>query len=174
MKRCIAVSIVGIALWVAPAAHAGVSPVEPVPVGSLPQEVAVRAEFPVPANSGKGRRVVHSTRQLRVWVINAQEEVVRTFLVSGQRGQPKKGMYSVSSQSARSFSTVLQGVTFRFMTRFTIGRNGGNIGFHEIPKQMVSRCRRLNSSEQCREVDVCGQVLKTQSLFIHGQSQERE
>lgn len=135
MKRIIAIAIVSSAFWVVPAAHAAVSLAEPVPVGSQPQEVVVRAEFPVPANSGKGRRVVHSTRQLRVWVINAQEEVVRTFLVSGQRGQPKKGMYSVSSQSARSFSTVLQGVTFRFMTRFTIGRNGGNIGFHEIPTQ---------------------------------------
>lgn len=49
------------------------------------------------------------------------------------RGQPKPGKYSVFSQSLTSFSPELQGVTFRYMTRFAIGRNGGNIGFHEIP-----------------------------------------
>jgi lipoprotein-anchoring transpeptidase ErfK/SrfK len=112
-----------------------VAPVEPTPTEFAPPTAVLQAEFPVPTNSGKGRRVVHSTRQLRVWVINAQEEVVRTFLVSGQRGQPKKGMYSVTSQSVTSFSPELEGVTFRFMTRFAIGRNGGNIGFHEIPKR---------------------------------------
>lgn len=135
MKRFIALSIVSIALCVTPTAQAAVLPVEPTPSELVPPTAVLQPDFPVPANSGKGRRIVHSTRQLRVWVINAQEEVVRTFLVSGQRGQPKKGMYTVSSQSVRSFSPELQGVTFRFMTRFAIGRNGGNIGFHEIPKQ---------------------------------------
>jgi lipoprotein-anchoring transpeptidase ErfK/SrfK len=77
--------------------------------------------FAVPKNSGSGRRVVYSNRQLR------------TFLVSGQRGQPKKGSYFVKNQSVSSFSQELEGVKFRFMTRFAIGRNGGNIGFHEIP-----------------------------------------
>ena len=87
----------------------------------------------VPKNSGSGRRIVYSNRQLRVWVINTSGEVIRTFLVSGQRGQPKKGSYFVKNQSVSSFSQELEGVKFRFMTRFAIGRNGGNIGFHEIP-----------------------------------------
>ena len=91
------------------------------------------SDFPVPRNSGSGRRVVYSNRQLRVWVINASGDVIRTFLVSGQRGQPKKGSYFVKNQSVSSFSQELEGVKFRFMTRFAIGRNGGNIGFHEIP-----------------------------------------
>ena len=56
-----------------------------------------------------------------------------TFLVSGMKGQPKRGNYTVFSQSASSYSPELAGVTFRYMTRFAIGRNGGNIGFHEIP-----------------------------------------
>ena len=87
----------------------------------------------VPKDSGSGRRIVYSNRQLRVWVINTSGEVIRTFLVSGQRGQPKKGSYFVKNQSVSSFSQELEGVKFRFMTRFAIGRNGGNIGFHEIP-----------------------------------------
>jgi len=88
---------------------------------------------PVPAKSGFGRRIVYANRQQRVWVINADNEVIRTFPVSGMLGQPGKGTFSVFSKSPTSYSSEFAGVTFRFMTRFAIGRNGGNIGFHEIP-----------------------------------------
>ena len=88
---------------------------------------------PVPVRSGNGRRIVYANRQHRVWVINENNEVIRTFLVSGMLGQPGKGTFRVFSKSPTSFSPEFAGVTFRFMTRFAIGRNGGNIGFHEIP-----------------------------------------
>jgi lipoprotein-anchoring transpeptidase ErfK/SrfK len=88
---------------------------------------------PVPNKSGTGRRIVYANRQQRVWVINADNEVIRTFPVSGMLGQPGNGTFSVFSKSPTSFSPEFAGVTFRFMTRFAIGRNGGNIGFHEIP-----------------------------------------
>ena len=88
---------------------------------------------PVPIKSGTGRRIVYANRQQRVWVINADNEVIRTFPVSGMLGQPGKGTFSVFSRSPTSYSPEFAGVTFRFMTRFAIGRNGGNIGFHEIP-----------------------------------------
>jgi lipoprotein-anchoring transpeptidase ErfK/SrfK len=88
---------------------------------------------PVPAKSGVGRRIVYANRQQRVWVINADNEVIRTFPVSGMLGQPGSGTFSVFSKSPTSYSPEFAGVTFRFMTRFAIGRNGGNIGFHEIP-----------------------------------------
>ena len=88
---------------------------------------------PVPVRSGTGRRIVYANRQQRVWVINENNEVIRTFLVSGMLGQPGKGTFRVFSKSPTSYSPEFAGVTFRFMTRFAIGRNGGNIGFHEIP-----------------------------------------
>ena len=88
---------------------------------------------PVPIKSGTGRRIVYANRQQRVWVINANDEVIRTFLVSGMLDQPGKGTFEVFSKSPASYSPEFAGVTFRFMTRFAIGRNGGNIGFHEIP-----------------------------------------
>jgi lipoprotein-anchoring transpeptidase ErfK/SrfK len=90
-------------------------------------------ERPIPERSGTGRRAVYSIRQQHVWVVDGGEMVIRTFPVSGMKGQPKPGTYSVFSQSLSSFSPELPGVTFRYMTRFAIGRNGGNIGFHEIP-----------------------------------------
>ncbi|KRO52182.1 MAG: hypothetical protein ABR78_04970 [Acidimicrobiia bacterium BACL6 MAG-120910-bin40] len=88
---------------------------------------------PVPAKSGTGRRIVYANRQQRVWVINTNNKVIRTFLVSGMLRQPGKGTFKVFSKSRASFSPEFAGVTFRFMTRFAIGRNGGNVGFHEIP-----------------------------------------
>ena len=88
---------------------------------------------PVPVRSGTGRRIVYANRQQRVWVINADNEVIRTFPVSGMLGQPGDGTFSVFSKSPTSYSPEFAGVTFRFMTRFALGRNGGNIGFHEIP-----------------------------------------
>ena len=88
---------------------------------------------PVPAKSGTGRRIVYANRQQRVWVINTNNKVIRTFLVSGMLRQPGKGTFRVFSKSPSSFSPEFAGVTFRFMTRFAIGRNGGNVGFHEIP-----------------------------------------
>ena len=90
-------------------------------------------DAPVPIKSGTGRRIVYANRQQRVWVINADNEVIRTFPVSGMLGQPGKGTFSVFSKSPTSYSPEFVGVTFRFMTRFAIGRNGGDIGFHEIP-----------------------------------------
>jgi lipoprotein-anchoring transpeptidase ErfK/SrfK len=105
--------------------------VEPTPTTT--STTIAESNLAIPKNSGSGRRIVYSNRQLRVWVINPAGDVIRTFLVSGMPGQPKKGAYFVKNQSVSSFSQELEGVKFRYMTRFAIGRNGGNIGFHEIP-----------------------------------------
>jgi hypothetical protein len=93
------------------------------------------APRPLPEGSGTGRRAVFSLSEQYVWVVDESGAVIRSFPVSGQRTQPRPGSYKVFSQSLNSFSPELKGVTFRFMTRFAIGRQGGNIGFHEIPKQ---------------------------------------
>ena len=136
MKRVALVLAVVVSAWGGQGiANAAVEPTPTTTSTSLaptPTTISVPT-FAVPRNSGNGRRIVYSSRQLRVWVINGSGEVIRTFLVSGQRGQPKKGSYFVKNQSVSSFSQELEGVKFRFMTRFAIGRNGGNIGFHEIP-----------------------------------------
>jgi hypothetical protein len=125
MKRVVLALVVVVTTWCGQGVASAA--VEPTPT------TIAELNLPVPKNSGSGRRIVYSNRQLRVWVTNASGDVIRTFLVSGQRGQPKKGSYFVKNQSVSSFSQELEGVKFRFMTRFAIGRNGGNIGFHEIP-----------------------------------------
>lgn len=99
------------------------------PTTSIPVVVAPE----LPRKSGIGRRIVYANKRQRAWVVNANNEIIRTFLVSGRRGVPTPGTYRVFSRSASSFSPELAGVTFRFMTRFAIGPNDGNIGFHELP-----------------------------------------
>ena len=131
MKRVIAGAVLALLIM-------GSSSVASASAGSIGETTTttttVLAEVaPVPVRSGTGRRIVYANRQQRVWVINEQNEVIRTFLVSGMLGQPGKGTFRVFSKSPTSYSPEFAGVTFRFMTRFAIGRNGGNIGFHEIP-----------------------------------------
>ena len=130
MKRVIAASVLALLIM-------GSASVASASAGSSDSTtttttVLVKAA-PVPIKSGTGRRIVYANRQQRVWVINADNEVIRTFPVSGMLGQPGNGTFSVFSKSPTSYSPEFAGVTFRFMTRFAIGRNGGNIGFHEIP-----------------------------------------
>ena len=131
MKRVIAGAVLALLIM-------GSSSVASASAGSIGETTTTTTTVlvevaPVPVRSGTGRRIVYANRQQRVWVINENNEVIRTFLVSGMLGQPGKGTFRVFSKSPTSFSPEFAGVTFRFMTRFAIGRNGGNIGFHEIP-----------------------------------------
>jgi lipoprotein-anchoring transpeptidase ErfK/SrfK len=87
----------------------------------------------LPNKSGSGRRVIYKNGLQWVWVVDASNNVVRTMPVSGRRGVPTPGEYRVSSQSLRSYSLDFEGVWFNNMTRFALGPEGGNIGFHAIP-----------------------------------------
>lgn len=90
---------------------------------------------PVPANSGTGRRVVYSKQKMRVWIIEADGTVVRSYRVSGRFAQPTQGTYSVFSRSAFTCHNGNAHVCMRYMVRFTRGPSGDNIGFHEIPRR---------------------------------------
>jgi lipoprotein-anchoring transpeptidase ErfK/SrfK len=104
-----------------PAAVASPAPAAPAPAG-LPS---------VPAASGGGRRVVYSNSAQRVWLVGADGVAIDSWLVSGRRGVPRPGSYSVFS---RSPVTTGQGgkVTMQYMVRFARGRTLA-IGFHSIP-----------------------------------------
>ncbi|MDO8361280.1 MAG: L,D-transpeptidase [Actinomycetota bacterium] len=91
--------------------------------------------FAVPANSGSGRRVVYSKSRMRLWVINADGSVARTYLVSGRFNQPNLGTYSVYSRSTYTCNINHSDVCMRWMVRFAKGPSGDNIGFHEIPRK---------------------------------------
>lgn len=88
---------------------------------------------PIPEASGEGRRVVYSNGGQRVWLVDGDEQLVATYLVSGRRGVPAIGTYSVYSRSEWSGSYG-GGLKMQHMVRFAVGTNRGwAIGFHAIP-----------------------------------------
>jgi hypothetical protein len=96
-------------------------------------EPATPAAAPaVPAGSGHGRRVVFSQSLQRVWLVAANDEVVRTYLVSGSRTDNlHPGTYAVYSRSEQAYGIDDSG-TMKYFVRFTHGENAA-IGFHDIP-----------------------------------------
>ena len=107
----------------------------PPPPPSEPQpepQPEARASFPaLPENSGRGRRVVYSVSQQRVWLVEQDEAVSASWLVSGRKGIPKPGTYSVYSRSRWSSASGGK-VRMEFMVRF-VKTKGLPIGFHAIP-----------------------------------------
>jgi len=96
---------------------------------------------PVPAGSGSGRRIVYSNSAQRVWLVEADETVSKTYLVSGRSGLPALGVYRVFSKSRYASSGSAR---MEYMVRFARGRKLA-IGFHTIP---YSRGRPLQSEAQ--------------------------
>ncbi len=88
-----------------------------------------------PSGSGAGKRIAYCVTCQRVWLIEANEAVSRTYRVSGRAGVPRKGTYSVFSKSERASSGS---VTMRYMVRFARGRTLA-IGFHSIPRNRQGR-----------------------------------
>ncbi len=88
--------------------------------------------FPAaPIDSGAGRRIVYSVEQQRVWLVEEDGTVARSYLVSGRAGTPAQGVYSVFSKSR--YTTSLNGAArMEYMVRFAWGTNAA-IGFHSIP-----------------------------------------
>jgi lipoprotein-anchoring transpeptidase ErfK/SrfK len=89
----------------------------------------------LPANSGEGRRVVYSKPRQRVWTVESDGSVSKTHAVSGRLtwNQPPPGTYHVFSRSANTCNIKKPYLCWRYMIRFTVGPDGDNIGFHEIP-----------------------------------------
>ena len=105
-------------------------PPEPTTTTTLPPDV-------LPENSGTGRRAVYSKSRQRVWTVEADGTVSRTYLVSGRLtyNQPSPGTYTVFSRSGFTCNIKDPTICWRYMVRFTVGPDGDNIGFHEIPNK---------------------------------------
>ena len=115
------------------------------PPGEQPQPEPARPEFPpLPRDSGSGRRIVYSVPQQRVWLVEADEVVSASWLVSGRRGIPKPGTYTVFSRSRWSSANGGK-VRMEFMVRF-VKTKGLAIGFHSIP--VDRRGRQIQSEEE--------------------------
>jgi hypothetical protein len=115
-----------------------VSPTLPPPPPTTTTTTTTLAPFDptaLPWFSGTGRRVVYSISAQRVWAVEADGTVVKTHVVSGKRGVPNPGTYSVFSRSMYTMNIDNPNLRWMYMIRFAKGPEGGNIGFHEIPTQ---------------------------------------
>ena len=87
---------------------------------------------PLPENSGSGRRVVYDRAGQRVWAVDSDERIIRSWLVSGSKySNEMPGTHTVYSRSERS--TAWNGQAWLpQMIRYQQTQIG-HIGFHAIP-----------------------------------------
>ncbi|MFF2570109.1 hypothetical protein [Streptomyces sp. NPDC058084] len=70
----------------------------------------------LPAASGSGERVVYALADRRVWLVNAKNQVTRTFSVMPSTVNPPPGAYAVSSRSGAVRGS--DGVQIEHVVRF--------------------------------------------------------
>jgi lipoprotein-anchoring transpeptidase ErfK/SrfK len=87
---------------------------------------------PLPENSGTGRRLVYSRAGQRIWAVDKNERVVRSWLVSGSKyGNELPGTHEVYSRS--EVTTAWNGKAYLHKMVRWLKTERGNIGFHSIP-----------------------------------------
>jgi lipoprotein-anchoring transpeptidase ErfK/SrfK len=96
------------------------------------QEQVTPPDDELPAGSGQGKRVVFDMSAQRVWLVDKDNEVRRTYPVSGSlTDNLKPGTYEVYSTSRHAVGIDDSG-TMEYMVRFAHGDRAA-IGFHDIP-----------------------------------------
>lgn len=101
-------------------------------VAKVDQAVDPAVDPGLPADSGNGRRIVFSESAQRVWLVGADNAVVRTYLVSGSRfDNLDPGSYAVQARLRNATAFDYSG-TMEYFVQFTTGDNAP-IGFHTVP-----------------------------------------
>jgi peptidoglycan hydrolase-like protein with peptidoglycan-binding domain len=90
---------------------------------------------PVPAHSGKGRRILISQRQNWLWVINSLNKVVAQGGIVDNPGVLHRGSYKTGSYCGRSARVKLNRSGSLWLDNFVRFAPCG-IGFHRIPRHM--------------------------------------
>ena len=76
----------------------------------------------------------------RVYAYNNRRRLIASFPAStGADDTTPVGRFYVFSKSAQAFYSPNPGERMKFMTRFTKGREGDNIGFHGIPYRVTPK-----------------------------------
>ena len=108
-------------------------------------------ELPEDAGQGTGKRVVYQRSSQRVWAIDEDEQIVRSYLVSGSRYRNEvPGWHRVYSRSESALGWDLQ-ADLPYMIRYTQTERG-HIGFHAIPSWR-------DSGEKLQTIEELGQRL---------------
>ena len=87
---------------------------------------------PLPTNSGSGRRIVYERMGQRVWAVDENENIIRSWLVSGSKyNNETPGTHEVYSRS--EMSTAWNGRAYLPKMVRWLKTDIGAIGFHAIP-----------------------------------------
>ncbi|MGA0878196.1 MAG: L,D-transpeptidase family protein [Ilumatobacteraceae bacterium] len=87
---------------------------------------------PLPPNSGSGRRLVFERAGQRVWAVDENEMVIRSWLVSGSKyNNETPGTHEVYSRS--EVSTAWNGKAYLYKMVRWLKTDIGAIGFHALP-----------------------------------------
>jgi lipoprotein-anchoring transpeptidase ErfK/SrfK len=116
-------------------------PASTVPATSVPQTTTTSTLPPV-SEPQRGRGAIGFARvvisEQRVYVYNKRKRLIATLPAStGLFDTTPTGTFKVFSKSAQAYYAPSPNERMRFMTRFTKGREGGNIGFHGIPYKVT-------------------------------------
>jgi lipoprotein-anchoring transpeptidase ErfK/SrfK len=98
----------------------------------------------LPAASGTGRRIVFDQSDQRVWLVDGDGVVERTYLVSGSRfNNLQPGSYAVQSKSRQAGAFDGSG-SMEYFVRFATGFSEP-IGFHSVPKDNSGRLEQTKA-----------------------------
>jgi Putative peptidoglycan binding domain/L,D-transpeptidase catalytic domain len=101
---------------------------------------------PLPANSGSGKRVVYDRSGQRVWAVDKNDRVIRSWLVSGSKyNNEVPGTHKVYSRS--DVSTAWNGKAYLPKMIRWLKTDIGAIGFHGIPRHVNDGSRYMKDSE---------------------------
>ncbi|MEH3032908.1 MAG: L,D-transpeptidase [Aeromicrobium erythreum] len=107
-------------------------------------EAAAKADESLPAASGQGRRIVFSESRQRVWLVEADGTISRTYPVSGSKHDNlDPGTYAVQSRTENATAYDYSG-TMKWFVRFTTGKNAP-IGFHSVPVDNSGRLEQTKA-----------------------------
>jgi nucleotide-binding universal stress UspA family protein len=87
---------------------------------------------PLPPDSGSGKRIVYSRRMQRVWAVDEDERIIRSWLVSGSQYENEvPGTHQIISKS--DVSTAWNGRAWLPLMIRWYQTEIGYLGFHAIP-----------------------------------------
>ena len=110
------------------------STVAPATTTTLPSLI------PVPRNKIAIGYVKVVLSEQRVYAYNKRRRLIASFPAStGANDTTPVGRFKVFSKSAQAYYSPNPGERMKFMTRFTKGREGDNIGFHGIPYRVTPK-----------------------------------
>jgi peptidoglycan hydrolase-like protein with peptidoglycan-binding domain len=101
---------------------------------------------PLPENSGSGKRVVYDRAGQRVWAVSDDEQIIRSWLVSGSKSSNEQpGTHTVYSRS--EMSTAWNGKAWLpNMIRYQ-KTDIGHIGFHGIPLHVADNSPYMTTDQ---------------------------